>query len=176
MAGHQGSLMPRTSRSPWPERGSASAFKTTPTVAVLRNGLSTRVIDVESLEPHIYTTSPIDENMKYITLSHCWGDEQVLKLKTSNHQTLENSIPIDSLPQTFCDASTIARKLGLKYLWIDSPCIIQDLAEDWQRESPTMNQVYSNSTVTVAALWGANSYAGCFIQRQPLSTQSCTIL
>lgn len=76
----------------------------------------TRVIDVESQEPRLYTASPIDKNTKYITLSHCWGDAHVLKLKTSNHHTLENSIPIDSLPQTFCDAITIARKLGFKYL------------------------------------------------------------
>jgi hypothetical protein len=38
------------------------------------------------------------------------------------------------------DAVTITRFLGCRYLWIGSLYIVQDSAEDWQRESAKMRQ------------------------------------
>ncbi|KAF4306789.1 Heterokaryon incompatibility [Botryosphaeria dothidea] len=56
----------------------------------------------------------------------------------------------------------ITRFLGIQYLWIDSLCIIQDSAEDWNREAATMGSVYCNATVTIAADGAANGKGGCF--------------
>jgi hypothetical protein len=45
----------------------------------------------------------------------------------------------------------ISRLLGLQYLWIDSLCIVQDDAVDWQVESSKMAVIYENSYITIAA-------------------------
>ncbi|PMD38524.1 hypothetical protein L207DRAFT_430794, partial [Hyaloscypha variabilis F] len=40
----------------------------------------------------------------------------------------------ESLSETFRVAIIVTRKLGIRYLWIDSLCIFQDFADDWQKE------------------------------------------
>ena len=62
-----------------------------------------------------------------------------------------NGIPFSELPRTFQDAVHITRRLGIQYLWIDSLCIIQGDAEDWDRESKQMEQVYSSAYATISA-------------------------
>ncbi|CAI0647251.1 unnamed protein product [Colletotrichum noveboracense] len=44
----------------------------------------------------------------------------------------------------------VTRRLGVRYLWIDSLCIVQDDADDWDREAARMAQVYSQAYVTIA--------------------------
>ncbi|KAL8901265.1 MAG: hypothetical protein Q9207_005284 [Kuettlingeria erythrocarpa] len=84
-------------------------------------------------------------------------------------------INLDDLPLTFQHAVSITRTLGFRYLWIDSLCIIQDDPDDWAFESRTMSRIYSNSVLTIAALWGNDSFSGCFVERNPLVTESCRI-
>jgi hypothetical protein len=52
---------------------------------------------------------------------------------------------ITNLPLTMQDAITTTRALGFRYLWIDSVCIIQDNASDWERESRQMGSIYELS-------------------------------
>ncbi|KAL3298818.1 HET-domain-containing protein [Colletotrichum asianum] len=54
----------------------------------------------------------------------------------------------------------ITRKLGVRYLWIDSLCIVQDDADDWDREAARMAQVYSQAYVTIAATPAADGTHG----------------
>lgn len=74
---------------------------------------------------------------------------------------------INEMPQTFIDAVTVTRRLGLKYLWIDSLCICQDDPEDWARESGLMADIYSNAYIVIAANRSADSTGGCFHKRAP---------
>ncbi|KAK4041744.1 a97f8ef6-a9b0-4f8b-8fdf-2c72f37eda9e [Parachaetomium inaequale] len=94
---------------------------------------------------------------RYVALSHCWG--QGGTPFTTTHPTLPlrmDGIEISDLPQTFQDAVTLTKSLGLRYLWIDSLCIIQDDAEDWAREAAQMANVYRNAHLVLNA---ANSDA-----------------
>jgi hypothetical protein len=54
------------------------------------------------------------------------------------------------LPQSFKDAITVTRNLGLRYLWIYALCIAQDSPKDWDRESSKMGDVFKNSFLTIA--------------------------
>lgn len=54
------------------------------------------------------------------------------------------------LTQIFQDAAQIVVELGIKYIWIDSICIIQDDADDWSRESKKM-AYYQFSWLTIVA-------------------------
>ncbi|KAH7625330.1 hypothetical protein B0T09DRAFT_361305 [Sordaria sp. MPI-SDFR-AT-0083] len=51
-------------------------------------------------------------------------------------------IPFACLPQTFADAVWVTRELGIRYLWINSLCIIQDSPSDWDAESQQMGSIY----------------------------------
>ncbi|CAH0045529.1 unnamed protein product [Clonostachys solani] len=75
--------------------------------------------------------------------------------------------PICDLPKTFQDAIVIARKLSVRYLWIDALCIIQDSMEDVQRQIPLMERIYSQSAVNIAASASADPHGGLFRAREP---------
>jgi hypothetical protein len=129
--------------------------------------LPTRVINVGiagGQEPALKVASSGD-TAYYITLSHCWGRKPVIKTTKATLQSHLTQLPMASLPNTFRDAITITRTLGIRYLWIDSLCIIQDDANDWEKESAVMGQIYAHSYLTIAAAASIDSSGGCFLQR-----------
>lgn len=50
----------------------------------------------------------------------------------------------------------------MKYLWIDSLCIIQDSKEDWQKEAGLMSSIYKKAWLNISADAGENSQVGLF--------------
>ncbi|KEZ43698.1 hypothetical protein SAPIO_CDS4318 [Scedosporium apiospermum] len=52
--------------------------------------------------------------------------------------SLESGVPIASLSRTYQKALRLTATLGVRYLWIDALCILQDSDEDWLQESPKM--------------------------------------
>jgi hypothetical protein len=87
-----------------------------------------------------------------LTLSHCWGGADIVKLKTGKVKEFHEQISLDLLPKTFSDAVRITVVVGYHYLWIDFICIIQNSDEDWLQEATMMGSVYRNSANTIAAL------------------------
>jgi hypothetical protein len=108
---------------------------------------------------------------KYITLSHCWGSYAIVTLEKGTLITFKSMIPLSDLPQTFRDAVVMTKRLGVRYLWIDSLCIIQDSAEDWQRESARMWEIYTYSSLNLAATGSSDGTGGLFRVRDPLSAK-----
>jgi len=86
-------------------------------------------------------------------------------LTTTTRDVLTRGIPTSDLPLTFKDAVLVSRKLSVRYLWIDSLCIIQDDAEDWRRESSKMADVYANAFLTIAAAASTDDSSGCILRR-----------
>lgn len=111
----------------------------------------------------------LSERPTYVTLSHCWGSSPESSTKTtkSNLQERMSKILFESLPLTFKDAVQTTRGLGVRYLWIDSLCIIQDSLEDWEEEVAIMGQVYSQSLITLTASISGNSDEGCRVKKPP---------
>ncbi|KAL9116468.1 MAG: hypothetical protein Q9187_007007 [Circinaria calcarea] len=101
---------------------------------------------------------------RYITLSHCWGKSQHLRLLKSNYDQFCDTIPLEDIAKTFLDAIIFIGKLGLSYLWIDALCIIQDSEgdEDWIAEAPKMCSVYANSDLNISAAAAADEDGGLF--------------
>ncbi|KAK1251748.1 hypothetical protein MKX07_007227 [Trichoderma sp. CBMAI-0711] len=103
----------------------------------------------------------------YLALSYCWGRKAPSLVTTkSNYAHLKCSIPINSLPKLYRDAVRLAQVLGVKYIWIDALCIIQDDLDDWERESQMMADIFRNSLVTVIPLRAASTDEG-FLERNP---------
>jgi hypothetical protein len=87
-------------------------------------------------------------------------------------------ISTKSLSKTLQDAVENTRAMGVKYLWVDTTCIIQGLEgenKDWQRELSNMGEVYAHSLFTIAASSAKDSSVVCFYQRKAanLPIQSC---
>lgn len=78
---------------------------------------------------------------------------------------------IENLPQLVKDFVVVARRFGVRYIWIDSLCIIQDSKEDWTVEAPTMRLVYTNSVVNVAASAAEDVEGSLFRSRDRSSIQ-----
>ncbi|KAK0337580.1 hypothetical protein LTR59_012582 [Friedmanniomyces endolithicus] len=105
------------------------------------------------------------QGSRYMTLSHCWGVEPILKLTSANLDAFCNGMSETQLPKSFQDAISIARYLDVRYLWIDALCILQDSSLDWQIQAQTMAQVYSGSYLNIAATDSSNSSGGIFSER-----------
>ncbi|KAI1074531.1 heterokaryon incompatibility protein-domain-containing protein [Whalleya microplaca] len=125
----------------------------------------TRLIDVnpDDLDGDVRLVENVPSGSRYAALSYCWGGHQpACQTTPSRLQGHKNRMAWSTFPKTFQDAVIFTRRLGLKYLWIDGVCIVQDDPEDWARESGRMFNVYKHSYVTLAALWGDNSDSGLF--------------
>ncbi|KAM7187760.1 Heterokaryon incompatibility protein (HET) domain containing protein [Naviculisporaceae sp. PSN 640] len=70
------------------------------------------------------------------------------------------------IPKTFSDAMTVAHRLRIPYIWIDSLCIIQDDPGDWAVESSRMADVYSNAYLTISAACSPSDEFGFLHPRQ----------
>jgi len=105
---------------------------------------------------------------QYIALSHCWGNTAGLRTLNSNVDAFKESIEFNKLPKTFKDAVIITRELGIRYLWIDSLCIIQDSEQDWFEQSARMGEVYSGAWLTISASASTSTDSGCFVPRPPI--------
>lgn len=104
----------------------------------------------------------------WIALSYCWGqDPDTMPLRTTTLNIADHckGIAIVNLPKTFRDAVTVTRKLGYRFLWIDSICIIQDSEHDWKFESQNMIYVHSNSALTISAEASRHAHDGLFVTR-----------
>ncbi|KAH7397454.1 heterokaryon incompatibility protein-domain-containing protein, partial [Pyrenochaeta sp. MPI-SDFR-AT-0127] len=61
------------------------------------------------------------------------------------------------MPRVLQDAIKVTRALALRYLWMDTICMIQDDVEDKKKEMPYMGEYYANAIFTIAASSSADS-------------------
>ncbi|KAI1451579.1 HET-domain-containing protein [Annulohypoxylon moriforme] len=131
--------------------------------------LPTRVIDVStdgnSRIPRVIDSQHMSD--PYAALSHCWGGPIFQCLTAKTLPAYQQRLPIQDLPANFRDAIYITRQLGIRYLWIDSLCILQDSKRDWELESRKMGSYYRNSTVTILALTSKSSSQGILKHLSP---------
>ncbi|KAK0657597.1 heterokaryon incompatibility protein-domain-containing protein [Cercophora newfieldiana] len=99
---------------------------------------------------------------RYICLSHCWGKEQIITTTRSTLKERLVEIKTGELPKTFRDAIALTRRLGVRYIWIDSLCIVQDDLRDWEVESAKMCDIYSRAYLTIAATHAKDGRGGLF--------------
>lgn len=128
-------------------------------------GLPKRVIDCGSMssEPRIYISTR--ERVPYVTLSYCWGHHQNIRLLSTNVDAYTQCLPFASLPQTIADAVSVARRMNIKYLWVDSLCILQDSEVDLKQELSYMGDIYANAWLTIAAKSSSSCTSGLFHRR-----------
>ncbi|VUC30487.1 unnamed protein product [Clonostachys rosea] len=142
-----------------------------------------RLVDLENM--CIISTEP---HHRYIALSYVWGtgsslqslkhnldllliggsrkDKEELTKPSLNPNSLlrhatgeSNKISSESLPPTIQHVFELVRRLGERYLWVDSLCIIQDDGNEKSEELSHMGSIYANAYLTIVAA-GGNSFTG----------------
>ena len=87
---------------------------------------------------------------RYVTLSYCWGGYTGCRTLKSNLKERCSRIRFHEVPALFQQAIIITRALGIRYLWIDALCIIQDDSDDWRFEATKVADVYWNGICRLA--------------------------
>jgi hypothetical protein len=133
----------------------------------------TRLLDIGTAEDDDIRLVERDESLfgkqPYATLSHCWGNG--MHKRTTRESLAHNLVRIAllELSKTFRHAIEVARFFNLRYLWIDSLCIIQDSKSDWKHESDLMSKVYRHCFINIAATGASDGTKGCYWERDPVT-------
>lgn len=118
----------------------------------------------------------INKENTYIALSHCWGEYNLVTTKKVTYAGRMIRIEWTDLSAVFQNAIFVARRLGVRYIWIDSLCIIQDSQDDWELESSRMGQIYANAYLTIAATGSFDGTASFLNATRSLSALSISKL
>ncbi len=140
--------------------------------------LPTRLLDLGGLFSDLpmiklIASCHLPKDTEYATLSHCWGENVSLRLLEGTLEEFCRFISVSKLPRTFREAAFFASMLGIRYLWIDALCIIQDSDRDWSFEAVRMPIVYQNACVSLAANASSDGSGGLFRPSDPLLTTPC---
>jgi hypothetical protein len=103
-----------------------------------------------------------DQRGKYCCLSHRWIDGDTPTTTEGNLVERKNGIEFNSLPLRYQDAITFAKVIGIRYIWIDSLCILQEGSSDWLKEAPRMAEYYGNAFLTISASIAVEKGQQCF--------------
>ena len=125
---------------------------------------SFRVIDVET-----YTLVVAPTDCRYCALSYVWGPAhpnvgEVFKTTSKNKKKISQPGGLQGLSEkmskTVLDAIRLVGAIGVKFLWVDAICIIQDDKHDMDSQIEHMNDIYSHAVLTIVAAGGVDSNAG----------------
>jgi hypothetical protein len=138
--------------------------------------LPSRVIDVgidsSSTTVKLHISQP-EEEAEYAALSYVWGAPQEFLTTTGTFHQRLTGFPDGLLPRTLFDAVTVTRGLGLRYLWADTLCIIQDNSADKSREIASMGRIYKHAAITIAAGSASDATEG-FLSDRPVK-DTCSL-
>jgi hypothetical protein len=85
-----------------------------------------------------------------------------------NLEIFKQKIPFKLLPRKLQDAviatRRLARDVDVRYLWIDTLCIIQDSKDDWETEASIMGNIYRTAYLILAATFSSNGNVVYFRQ------------
>ncbi|KAJ5933902.1 hypothetical protein N7454_006231 [Penicillium verhagenii] len=123
-----------------------------------------RVIDVKDACVIAFPGAGGTSKTRYVTLSYVWGDaaQYTLSKKTKTRLMSRGSLDAirERIPKTIVDAMEVVKRMGIRYLWVDALCIVQDDAGDKAKEIHRMDSIYEGSAFTLVAASGRSANAG----------------
>ncbi len=131
--------------------------------------LPTRVIDCQApTESRLVLTADLEDGfVPYVALSYVWGKDSTHCTRLANYEAYQAKIELGIIPQTIRDAITVTHGLGMRYIWVDAFCIIQDSDEDKVKELVKMGDIYRDAYFTIMASSSPEGSAG-FLQDRVL--------
>lgn len=128
--------------------------------AVSHSRLPTRILEIDNDTWNLSLRNGLLLKEEYATLSSCWGTMMPFGTTLDSLHDRMHEIKFNQIPKTYQDAVRIARQCGIRYLWIDALCIIQDDAQDWQREASKMMEIFGNSSLNISGARAINAMSG----------------
>ncbi|KAI9644396.1 hypothetical protein NHQ30_007753 [Ciborinia camelliae] len=118
-----------------------------------------RLIDIEQMK---IVCMGRDEIPTYFVLSYVWGRPPFLLLEKNNERDFSTPgfLSTQAIPQTIFDAIEITRHFGIRYLWVDALCIVQDDLENKMHEIDRMHIIYAQAEMTIVAATGDGANSG----------------
>lgn len=112
-----------------------------------------RVLKIKSIQPlRVQVVEDCTDRRSYVCLSHRWSPQTELKsLKKENLHLYKGGIPEDNINLLMRDAIRATFRLGLRFIWIDCYCIIQDDKKDWEEQAANMGFIYEKAICTISA-------------------------
>ncbi|KAK8879681.1 HET-domain-containing protein [Apiospora arundinis] len=119
------------------------------------------LIDVEQ-----WCLVPAPEDARYVALSYVWGQTPMLKTLEGNLMDQQKPGALRSksnetmhVPATIRNAISLTSQLegGIKYLWVDSLCIVQDDKNSLDRHIQNMGLIYEAAVLTIIAAIGTHA-------------------
>ncbi|KAK4178820.1 HET-domain-containing protein [Triangularia setosa] len=108
----------------------------------------------------------LPQGSRYATLSYVWGQGKKFMTVKSNLRSLEKPQSLTSpeylaqIPATIRDAIHVTKEIGMRYLWVDSLCIVQDAFETKVAAIQAMDIVYSAANLVIVAAGSEHADAG----------------
>ncbi|KAI4599481.1 hypothetical protein KJ359_001923 [Pestalotiopsis sp. 9143b] len=120
-----------------------------------------RFIDLQ--EERLVEPEEMPDEFEYATVSYVWGTTYMAyRLVTARYDEFRQHLPVrsEAMQKTLRDVMAVVDSLGIRYIWVDALCIIQDNSEDWERTAPLMEELYGNGKVNICAAAGSDAYRG----------------
>ncbi|KAF2848604.1 HET-domain-containing protein, partial [Plenodomus tracheiphilus IPT5] len=135
----------------------------------LRQTYPRRLLDVNFESPRLTLQKYLEGPVDFAAMSHCWGTTPFLTLTQNLMPRYEQEgIHLAELPQNIQDVIQVCRWLQLRYIWIDSLCIIQSGPEayaDWAYHVKLMAKIYATATVCISTAAASGANENCFRTR-----------
>ncbi|KAM0239506.1 hypothetical protein ACHAP5_008296 [Fusarium lateritium] len=104
----------------------------------------------------------VDTPCEYICLSYVWGTGSQTQCTINTKDQLSKPGGLDNahLPQTILDSIEVTKQLGVRYIWIDALCIVQDDNNDKAKIISNMSRIYANALLSIVASTNINPTDG----------------
>lgn len=103
---------------------------------------------------------------RYMALSYRWGIGRGMPQTTVNTlNTHKKKVAWETLPRGFQEAIVLTKALNVRFLWIDSLCVIQDDPADKLRASAELDDIFGNAVLTIAATSAPDPTKGLFVPK-----------
>ena len=118
---------------------------------------SIRLVDVQD---HRIISATLTE--KYAALSYVWGPNMApcLTRDMMPHCSSIGGLKDMTIPHTVMDAIQLVKCIGMRYLWVDSLCIVQDDDNDKRQQLTMMDSIYNSAELLIVAAAGSDANAG----------------
>ncbi|KAF5846020.1 hypothetical protein GGP41_008504 [Bipolaris sorokiniana] len=100
-----------------------------------------RIVESESLKEQM-------QHVQYVALSHVWSDAEPL-LSSDSQSKMQSELVLEALPSAVRNAITEVQRLGFRYCWLDSLCVLQDSDQEKEQECTNMSSIFRNAVLTV---------------------------
>ncbi|CAG9952982.1 unnamed protein product [Clonostachys rosea f. rosea IK726] len=120
-------------------------------------------LDIDTRTFRLVTAAEIQASTRYCTLTYAYhvDDAEIIP------STIQQLQPLSILPQTYRDAFIVVEMLGLKHLWIDYLCLIQDSQLSLGQLTIKNRDIFLNSFCGIGTTSATSPCSGLFAQREP---------